>query len=93
MSATVQLISVTPEQLQQEITKGVKSHLDDFLKNFKPKEPNDYLTRQDVARMFNVDLSTVANWQKNGKLKPFGLGGRVYFLRSDIEASLIPLNG
>ena len=40
MSATVQLISVTPEQLQQEITKGVKSHLDDFLKNFKPKDYN-----------------------------------------------------
>jgi FMN-dependent NADH-azoreductase len=90
---TVQLINVSPEQLQSEITKGVKAHLDDFLKNFKPKEPNDYLTRQDVAKMFNVDLSTVANWQKNGKLKPFGLGGRVYFLRSDVEASLTPING
>ena len=92
MSA-IQFISVTPEQLQQEITKGVKSHLDDFLKNFKPKEPNDYLTRQDVAKMFDVDISTVANWQKNGKLRPLGISGRVYFLRSEVEASLTPLNG
>lgn len=90
--AQIQFFQYSPEQLQQEITKGVKSHLDDFLKNFKPKEPNDYLTRQDVATMFNVDLSTIANWQKNGKLKPLGMGGRVYFLRSDIEASLTPLN-
>jgi excisionase family DNA binding protein len=91
--STIQFIQVSPEQLQSEITKGVKSHLDEFLKHFKPKQPNDYLTRQEVAQMFGVDLSTVANWQKNGKLKPYGLGGRVYFLRSDIEASLTPLNG
>lgn len=91
--STIQFISVTPEQLQQEITKGVKSHLDDFLKNFKPKEPNDYLTRQDIATMFSVDISTVSNWQKTGKLRPLGISGRVYFLRSDVEASLTPLNG
>ncbi len=89
---SIQFIQVSPEQLQSEITKGIKSHLDDFLKNFKPKQPNDYLTRQEVATMFNVDLSTVANWQKNGKLKPLGMGGRVYFLRSDIEASLTPIS-
>lgn len=89
--STIQFIQVTPEQLQAEITKGVKAHLDDFLQHFKPKQPNEYLTRQNVAEMFGVDLSTVANWQKNGKLKPYGLGGRVYFLRSDIEASLTPI--
>ncbi len=92
MSA-IQFISVTPEQLQQEITKGVISHLDDFLKNFKPKQPNDYLTRKQVSEMFDVDISTVANWQKNGKLRPLGISGRVYFLRSEVEASLTPLNG
>ncbi len=92
MSA-IQFIQVTPEQLQQEITKGIKSHLDDFLKNFAPKQPNDYLTRKQVSEMFDVDISTVANWQKNGKLRPLGISGRVYFLRSEVEASLIPLNG
>ncbi len=89
--STIQFIQVSPEQLQSEITKEVKTYLDEFLKHFKPKQPNDYLSRQDVAQMLGVDLSTVYNWQKNGKPKPYGLGGRVYFLRSDIEASLIPL--
>lgn len=92
MSA-IQFISITPEQLQQEITKGIKSHLDDFLKNFQPKEPNDYLSRTDVAKMLGVDISTISNWQKNGKLKPYAIGGRILFKRADIEASLIPLNG
>ena len=92
MSATIQFIQVTPEQLQTEISAGVKHQLDTFLKHFTPKQPNDYLTRQEVAQMFNVDLSTIHNWCKSKKLNPLGLGSRVYFLRSEIEASLKPLN-
>lgn len=89
---TVQFIQTTPEQLQTEISAGVKRQLDEFLKHFTPKQPAEYLTRSDVANMFSVDLSTVHNWCKSGKLKPLGIGSRVYFLRTDIEESLIPLN-
>ena len=90
--ATVQFIQYSPEQLQSEINAGVKIILEDFLQNFKPNLPNEYLTRQEVAQMFNVDISTVHNWCKSKKLNPLGIGSRVYFLRSDIEASLKPLN-
>ena len=89
---TIQLLNVTPQQLQNEITKGVKAHLDEFLKNFKPKQPNEYYTRKEVAKLFSVDISTIHNWCKSGKLNPMGLGSRIYFLRSDIEESLTPLN-
>lgn len=91
MSA-IQFIQYTPEQLQSEISKGVKVQLEDFLQHFKPVQPAEYLTRSQVAKMFDVDLSTVHNWCKSGKLKPLGIGSRVYFLRTDIEESLIPLN-
>jgi hypothetical protein len=90
--ATVQFIQTTPQELQIQITEGVKIQLDTFLKHFTPKQPNEYLTRQEVAKMFNVDLSTIHNWCKSKKLNPLGLGSRVYFLRSDIENSLKPLN-
>lgn len=92
MNNQIQFISVTPEQLQKEISNGVKIQLQEFLKHFKPIQPAEYLTRQQVAKMFDVDLSTVHNWCKSGKLKPLGIGSRVYFLRTDIEACLIPLN-
>jgi predicted DNA-binding transcriptional regulator AlpA len=88
----IQLIQYTPEELNDEITASVKKELNEFLKHFNTKQPNDYLTRQEVAKMFTVDLSTIHNWCKSGKLKPLGLGKRVYFLRSDIEQSLTPLN-
>lgn len=89
---TIQFIQYSPEQLQAEISAGVKSQLVDFLKHFTPKQPNEYLTRQEVAQMFNVDISTIHNWCKSKRLNPLGLGSRVYFLRSEVEASLKPLN-
>jgi hypothetical protein len=89
---TIQFIQYTPEQLQSEISQGVKIQLQDFLKHFTPEPPKEYLTRQNVAKMFDVDISTVHNWCKSKKLNPLGIGSRVYFLRSEIEASLKPLN-
>jgi hypothetical protein len=89
---TIQFVATSPQDLKNEITADLKIILDDFLKEFKPVQPAEYLSRKQVSSMFNVDLSTVHNWCKNGKLKPLGLGSRVYFLRSDIEACLIPLN-
>lgn len=91
--ATVQFIQTTPQELQNQISEGVKRQLDEFLKHFKPQQPKEYLTRQEVAQMLNVDISTVHNWCKSKRLNPLGIGSRVYFLRSEVEASLTPLNG
>lgn len=88
----IQFISYSPKQLQCEITQAVKIQLEEFLKIYKPKEPNEYLSRKDVSTMFGVDLSTVHNWCKSKRLNPLGISGRVYFLRSEVEASLQPLN-
>jgi len=92
MSATVQFVATTPQDLKKEITADVKVILDNFLKHYTPQQPKEYLTRQDVATMFNVDLSTIHRWSESKRLNPLGIGSRVYFLRSEVEASLKPLN-
>ena len=89
---TIQFISTTPQELQNEINEGVKTQLQEFLNHYKPKQPNEYLTRSEVAQMFNVDISTIHNWCKSKKLNPLSLGARIYFLRSEVEQSLKPLN-
>lgn len=89
---TIQFIQTTPDQLKSEISESVKIQLADFLKNFAPIQPKEYLTRQNVADMFGVDISTVHNWCKSKRLKPLGIGARVYFLRSEVEASVKPIN-
>jgi predicted DNA-binding transcriptional regulator AlpA len=92
MSATIQFVATTPQELQKQINEGVKNQLQDFLKNFTPTQPKEYLSRKDVAKMFGVDISTVHNWCKSKRLNPLGIGSRVYFLRSEVEQSLKPLN-
>ena len=91
--AQVQFISTSPQELQQQINEGVKIQLQEFLKHFAPTQPKEYLSRKDITEMFGVDLSTVHNWCKSKRLNPLGIGSRVYFLRSEVEASLTPLNG
>ena len=88
----LQFISVTPEQLQNAIIAGVKIQIDQLKKEFQPKIPTEYMTRNDVKKLLNVDLSTVHNWTKKGKLKSYGIGSRVYFKRHEVEQSIKPLN-
>ena len=89
----IQFVATSPQDLKKEITADVKVILDDFLKHFTPTQPKTYLTRTDVATMLSIDLSTVHNMCKSKRLNPLSLGGsRVYFLRSEVEASLRPIN-
>ena len=89
---TIQFIQTTPEQLKTEIAESVKIQLADFLKNYGPIQQKEYLTRKNVADMFDVDISTVHNWCKSKRLNPWCIGARVYFLRSEVENSLKPIN-
>ncbi|WP_081212297.1 helix-turn-helix domain-containing protein [Salegentibacter sediminis] len=49
------------------------------------------MTRNEVADLLQIDLSTIHNWTRKGRLKSFGIGSRVYFRRRDIDEALIPL--
>ncbi|PBJ11521.1 helix-turn-helix domain-containing protein [Flavobacterium sp. ACN6] len=88
----IQFIQTTPKELQGEIIASVKTQLEEFLKHYKPTQPTEYLTRQQVAKMFDVNICTVNNWANSGVIRRLSLGSRIYFLRSEVEASLKPLN-
>lgn len=78
------------KQLQEEILKGIKTYFEPILHNLQAKEKEEFLKPKDVAKMLKVDLSTVHNWHKTGKLKKYGFGKNVYYLRSEIK--LIPID-
>lgn len=89
--STLQFIQITPEQLLEAIITGVKLQLETLKKDFKQQEPEEYLTRHEVAKLLKCDISTIHNWTTKGKLKPYGIGNRVYYKRVEIEQCLIPL--
>jgi len=80
------------QEFKNEILEGVKKHLQDLLSQQKEKETSDYLTRQQVAEMLSIDLSTLHNWTKKGKITSYGIGNRVYYKRSEIENAFVKLN-
>jgi len=90
---SIQFLNTSPQEVANPIIEAQNIQLQEFLKHFAPVQPKEYLTRQEVATMLSVDLSTIHNMCKSKRLNPLTLGGsRVYFLRSELEASLRPLN-
>jgi excisionase family DNA binding protein len=91
MTQSTILHQVSAEQITNMFDK-LENQLLELKANFQPKQPTEYLTRNEVADLLKCDLSTLHNWVKKGKLKPYGIGSRIYFKRNEIDEVLIPLN-
>ena len=87
----VQIISVNPEELKNAIIQEVKNELNALKLHLQPQQQTKYLTRLEVCELINVSLVTLHTWNKNGKLKAFGIGGRVLYRQEDIENAIIKL--
>lgn len=92
MENVTQLHNATPQQLTETIINGVKDEISLLRAEFQPKEPTEYLTRNELAKLLKVDLSTIHNWTKKGKIKAYGIGNRVYYKRHEINQTIKPLN-
>jgi len=87
----VQIISVNPEELKNAIIQEVKNELDALKLHLQPQQQTKYLTRLEVCELLKVSLVTLNTWNKNGKLKAVGIGGRVLYRYEDIENAIIKL--
>ena len=73
IEANEALVARTKEQLEQLITdQSVES----------------YPSREKVAELLNVDLSTLWRWAKRGLLVPIEIGGRRRYRMSDVRRML-----
>lgn len=88
----IQFIGTTPQQLRNDINNDVKTQIDELKKSFQPKTPEEYLTRKETAELLKINLSSLWSWTKKGRLKSYGLAGKVYYKRSEVESALIALN-
>ena len=88
---TLQFIGTTPEELQKAITEIIRCQLDELKKSFQPKTPEEFLTRKATAKLLNINLSTLYLWTKKGVLQSYGISGKVYYKRSEVESALIEL--
>jgi len=90
MRTEVQNAQGGSEQLQKDILSVIKRNLNKLPQYLKQEEK--YLTREEVAKLLKVNKSTVSNWKTSGILNAYGIGGRVYFKKSEIDKAMIKIN-
>lgn len=62
------------------ITKNVLDGLKIRFKELQNKKEQEILlTRTETAEYLKINSTTLWNWTKNGKLKAYGIGNRVYY--------------
>jgi hypothetical protein len=69
----------------------IKNELVNLKKNFQPREPAHFLSRNETAEMLKIDLSTLWAWTKKRELISYQLQGKVYYKRSEVESAIVKL--
>lgn len=87
----IHFIETNPTELKEDILNGLKKELKTLKEELNLNKSKELLTRNEVSKLLKIDLSTLHNWTKKGKLKSYGIGGRVYYKLEDIENSLTQL--
>lgn len=95
---TPMLFPFEPEQYWQQIREIIREELQQLPK--KSTEPPQYQTpgmsykplykMAEVCQIFQVSRPTIYDWVKHGKLKPYKIRSRVYFLWKDMEVLMDP---
>ncbi|MBP94063.1 MAG: DNA-binding protein [Flavobacteriaceae bacterium] len=90
-SSPLHFYQTTPEELTNDILKGVDSKLQEFFDRFQPskKEEEELLTLEEALTILKCSNQTLWNWRKEGIIPSYRLGNRVYIKRSDINSKLI----
>ena len=87
MSNVIQLTNVSPSELVELITNGIREQLKEFsikLNSESTELTKPHLTRKETAEYFNVSLNCLNMWVNKGILKPYKVGQRVFFKREEI---------
>ena len=87
----IQITELTTNELKSLLMEGVQQVVNQIREEFQPKTPTEYLTRKQVAKMLDINLTTLNNWTNRGALTSYGIQGRVYYKRDEVERAFIKL--
>ena len=95
---TPMLFPYEPEQFLQSIRQIIREEVNNIEK--QKAVPASFETAgmtykplykiAEVCALFHVTKPTIYDWVKHGKLKPYKIRSRVYFLHQDIQQLLHP---
>ncbi len=92
MENAIMLHNLTPNDLEELIRKVVIEQLEAFRKNTSTENPDELLTRAEACTLLKINMTTLWNWSKKGRIKSYGIGNRVYYKRGELMDSLVRIN-
>ena len=85
----IQFIQTSPNELAELIDGRLKKSLKQLEKKIVAKDASDEIvTPDELCRIFKIDRSTEWRWQRSGKIQAYGIGGRRYYLLSELLEAL-----
>ena len=89
----VEIENISVEELVAMISNSVLDVLESRLKLLqKESDQQLLLTRAETAKYLHVNMTTLWNWTKKGRIKAYGLGNRVYYKKNEIDEAIIRIN-
>jgi hypothetical protein len=88
----IQFIETSPNSLANLIDEKIKIQLEDLKRNFTPKEPDEFLSRSETAKLLKISLVTLHQWSNTGIIKPMKMGNRTYFSRKELTEKMYNSN-
>src|SRR5210317_1442452 len=85
------LSQFSKEELQEILLKPILGRIEKIETEYEKSNIDPVLTREQTAKRFNVDLSTLHRWTQQGKIKAHAIGNRIYYKDSSIEEALIEI--
>ena len=79
------------EELQEILLKPILGRIEKIETDFEKSNIDLVFTREQTAKRFNVDLSTLHRWTRQGKIVAHAIGSRIYYKESSIKGALIKI--
>jgi len=93
MQNSILLQNLCTEQLTELIGNVFDTKFKDFQNSHAPKpEPENLMTRAELLALLKINASTLFHWQNKGKITAYKFANKCYYKRSEIMATITPLN-
>jgi hypothetical protein len=93
MENSILLQNLSTDQLTDLIGNVFDTKLKAFQENQNTKTENDDLmTREQVLELLQINASTLWHWQNKGRITVYKFANKCYYKRSELMATITPLN-
>ena len=92
--SNIQFIQVSPQELADLINEGLKSQVEDLIKELTEQQESgkEFLSRAETKEFFSISYVTLHAWCKLGLLHPLKMGNKTFFRRAQLVEALLNSN-